>query len=510
MGTKDKRTNVTTINMKLKLFVLMEAVYLLVIILGEAQETAWRWHGVQAQNTTNTGTLFVSSGTTLFAGGDLTINAGATTEDQGTIQLDGNWTNNGTFTAGTGNVIFSGGSPQTITKPGLESYYQLTINNTSTGVTLNDDVEVTNALTLTDGIVTTSTTNLLTVTNAATSTGGSAASFIDGPMRKIGSQAFVFPLGDNVVWSRLGITAPTVATTEYTAQYFDAGHTDLTVIAPLVNVSNIEYWVLDQAINDDDVSVTLYWEDSIRSKINNCVSTDLGVARYNGTDWVDEGQLAITCGVQGDVSSNVVANYSPFTLRSKSAASNPLPIELLAFDAFLLDNQTVSLEWTTLVEINNDFYTVERSVNGVDFEVLGTKPGAGNSNALLNYSLLDEDPFQGISYYRLKQTDYDGSYTYSQIETININALDVISLFPVPAIGSIQLVVFSSRETNMTVQVLDMVGRKVLNSEVGLKEGKNELSIDISGLARGIYIFDLITQSGLSRVTKDFVVGATE
>ncbi|MBL4752568.1 MAG: T9SS type A sorting domain-containing protein [Flavobacteriales bacterium] len=496
---------------QLKFLVLLQVGYLLVMVLGGVQKTGWSWNGVQAQNTTNTGTLYVSSGTTLFTGGDFTTNAGATTEDPGIIELDGNWTNNGTFTSGTGSVIFSGATPQTITKPGVESYYQLTINNTSTGVTLNDDVQVTNALTLTDGIVTSTATNLLTLTSGATSTSGSVASFVHGPMRKIGNQAFVFPIGDSTVWARLGITAPTLATTEYTAQYFDTVHVDQTVIAPLVNVSNIEYWILDQAVNNDDVQITLYWEDSVRSRIDDC-SADLGVARYNGTDWVDEGQSAIACGLIGNVSSNVVVNYSPFTLRSKSAAINPLPIELLYFDAVLLDNQTVSVDWTTVSEINNDFFTVERSKNGVDFEALGTVPGpvGGNSNTLLNYNFIDGEPFTGISYYRLKQTDYDGTFTYSPIAIINIDVLNLLQLYPVPALNNITALLFSAEQTQMSIRVYDMLGRAVLDREYAVEEGENKISIDLSSMAAGVYVFRVATQSGLYQVQTEFIIGATK
>ncbi|MBL4658134.1 MAG: T9SS type A sorting domain-containing protein [Flavobacteriales bacterium] len=478
--------------------------HLILLILA----LAWAQENIQAQSITNTAALYVSPGTTLFTGGNFTNNAGATTEGQGIIELDGNWVNNGTFTPGTGSVIFSGASPQSITKSPLENYYQLTINNTSTGVTLNDDVQVTNALTLTDGILTTSTANLLTLTNGATSTAGSAACFVDGPMKKIGSQAFVFPLGDNTFWARLGITAPTSATTEYTAQYFDATHPDLTVISPLVNVSAIEYWTLDQAVNNDDVQVSLYWEDSIRSIINNCISADLGVARYNGTDWVDEGRTAITCNTAGNLTSNTVANYSPFTFSSKSTSSNPLPIELQYFDAILLNNQTVSVEWTTVVELNNDFFTVERSATGVDFKALASIPGAGNSNGLLNYNLPDLTPLTGVSYYRLKQTDYDGSYTYSQTVAVNLEGINLINIYPVPAVDNMMAIVLSAFETGISFQILDLTGRKVVNVDFVVQEGLNEISLDVSSLASGNYMLSLTTDSGMYKAIKALVVTA--
>ncbi|HRH67858.1 MAG TPA: hypothetical protein PLU53_16300, partial [Bacteroidia bacterium] len=93
---------------------------------------------------------------------------------------------------------------------------------------------------------------------------------------------------------------------------------------------------------------------------------------------------------------------------------SPLPIELLSFTAHSVDNGC-KLEWVTATEINNDYFTLERSHNGKDFEEIRKLKGAGNASHILSYSSIDEHPFSGVSYYRLKQTDYDGHFQYSDL-----------------------------------------------------------------------------------------------
>jgi hypothetical protein len=81
----------------------------------------------------------------------------------------------------------------------------------------------------------------------------------------------------------------------------------------------------------------------------------------------------------------------------------PLPIELVSFEVHFIDEEhKVKIDWMTSIEIDNDFFTVERSVNGFSWEVLGIVQGAGNSSVKLSYSYYDEDPYMGVSYYRLK------------------------------------------------------------------------------------------------------------
>jgi hypothetical protein len=109
-----------------------------------------------------------------------------------------------------------------------------------------------------------------------------------------------------------------------------------------------------------------------------------------------------------------------FTIGSVNTTSTPLPIGLLSFTAAAKEKQ-VEIKWCTVSEKNNDYFTIERSASGVGFTELIRIAGAGTYSGILNYSTIDHNPFSGKSYYRLKQTDFDGLFTYSNIAPVQFN-----------------------------------------------------------------------------------------
>ena len=133
------------------------------------------------------------------------------------------------------------------------------------------------------------------------------------------------------------------------------------------------------------------------------------VVRWNGTMWKDHGNGGTTGTIAGGTigSSGAVTSFSPFTLASQNV-DNPLPVELLSFKVED-EKDGVALDWTTASEVNNHYFTVERSTDLVSFEEVVRVNGAGNSNGLKQYAALDSAPLEGISYYRLVQIDYDGT-----------------------------------------------------------------------------------------------------
>lgn len=113
------------------------------------------------------------------------------------------------------------------------------------------------------------------------------------------------------------------------------------------------------------------------------------------------------------------------------AAGYPLPIQLIKFTAKPI-NDYVLLDWSTASEINNNYFTVQRSQNLINFEALDTIAGAGNSSKIINYSFVDHNPYGGSSYYRLMQTDFDGQFTYSNVVKVNAKKVYTISVYPNP------------------------------------------------------------------------------
>ncbi|MES2567304.1 MAG: lamin tail domain-containing protein [Bacteroidota bacterium] len=108
-----------------------------------------------------------------------------------------------------------------------------------------------------------------------------------------------------------------------------------------------------------------------------------------------------------------------------------LPIELLYFNANY-NGKYVDLNWATATEINNDYFTIERSGDGLNFESLLKVKGAGNSTNQINYSVTDEEPINGISYYRLKQTDFDDNFSYSNIVSVTSKIEEEYKIYPNP------------------------------------------------------------------------------
>jgi hypothetical protein len=421
---------------------------------------------------------------------------GAKDANNATFSVGGNWTVSGaaTFTEGTGTLTLNGANAQTLTNPSGETFNNLIINNTfgtRPQITLNNATIINGLFTLTQGVVATSTSALLTLVDGATTNGGDADSYVDGPIRKIGNDAFVFPTGDNAIWARIGISAPATVTTEFTAQYFDANYGNESTDGTFNDESDVEYWTLDRAVTADGVRVTLFWENNVRSKINSATA-DLIVARFTGALWTNQGQSAIaSAGATGNVTSNTINTFSPITFGSLSVALNPLPIELVDFTATPVEN-SVHLNWTTASELNNDFFTVERSPGGETFSSVGQVNGSGTTSQGSTYSLIDTNPLQGTSYYRLKQTDFDGTFTYSKVIAITYEG-SPFSVYPNPSAGDRVTIVLNGLNNMETVPVViyDQLGRECMSLVVEVDKNSNSATktVDFENeLPKGMYM----------------------
>ncbi|TVQ19338.1 MAG: T9SS C-terminal target domain-containing protein [Bacteroidetes bacterium] len=146
-----------------------------------------------------------------------------------------------------------------------------------------------------------------------------------------------------------------------------------------------------------------------------------------------------------------------------SGSSDPLPITLLSFTAvYNPADHAVDLTWYTTAEINNDFFTIERSQDGLQFLPIGYVDGAGNSNTLMRYDFKDQQPLPGISYYRLKQTDYDGSFDFSQIVAVSINEQSIdLTIYPNPASQYINIRLDNPNSLENSWELLSLNGRLV-------------------------------------------------
>lgn len=174
-----------------------------------------------------------------------------------------------------------------------------------------------------------------------------------------------------------------------------------------------------------------------------------------------------------------------------SGTEVPLPIELLSFDVQQC-NDNVCVSWSTASETNNHHFTLEKGNDGVNFDEIATVAGAGNSIKINNYFHTDDKPLKGVSYYRLKQTDYDGKFVYSSVKSVKIDKSSEFSfgIYPNPNNGSIlNIAVQSERKEEVLVVVRDVTGKESF-SKVLLTEnpGNNIFAIDLENkLPAGTY-----------------------
>jgi hypothetical protein len=175
---------------------------------------------------------------------------------------------------------------------------------------------------------------------------------------------------------------------------------------------------------------------------------------------------------------------------SCSGANILLPIELVKFNA-VRKGEEVKVEWVTASEFNNNYFVVERSIDGNNFVSSKDKiKGAGNSYTKINYSYTDEHPAEGLSYYRLKQVDNDGAYKYSHI--ISCSKEPVVSkLNPNPAVDFVNFDFYSPSKATASIQVIDITGRVVLEKQQDIVEGNQVINTQLQGMEGGAYYFKI-------------------
>lgn len=423
----------------------------------------------------------------------------------GDLKVAGHFTNNGTFNCNDRAVFFDGSANQNIAGTNAVSLDYLFMQNTGPGVTLQRAVTITDTLHLSDGVITTTDANLLTMTSASamsSTLGGSTDSYVDGPMAKdfAATTLFIFPLGESGTYAPAGVTPTTTSATTYKANYAltdpdGAGYTGSNLAGTIDHVSAIEYWELSRTAGAADCALRLYYGS--HSVVDNSpLNNTLLVAHWSSGDseWKDEGSTTVSGdATSGYVESGTITSFSPFTLASGDA-NNPLPVALVAFTAAPEDN-VVALQWETHSELNNRLFTVERAATA-DMElveVIGTLPGAGTTSERQHYELYDLQPINGWNYYRLRQTDEDGTNAWSHVVPVNMRTrINELAITARNSTSGPELQINAPEAGTATLQLFDGVGQVVLNQRISVTSGINTLPLHhLNLLPTSLYVASL-------------------
>ncbi|RZK24124.1 MAG: T9SS type A sorting domain-containing protein [Hymenobacter sp.] len=486
---------------RLRLLLFMQKLYTLPLVLAAAISSVT----AQAQAIVNSGSVIaLTGGATVFTSGSVLNNSGTLDLSAGSNSLlvGGNLVNaNGALLVPgpASTVTLTGAARQQLDLRGA-SLANLTINNTSGGVQLpaGSNATVTGALTLTSGLVTTDPASTLTLADGATMTGqqGSAPlRYVVGNLAAVKasvSGATTFP-NDFSINPTTALTNLTVTRTAglRTAQvsYGTNGSGASKGIdqiwqtsAPLTNATVTATWLMD---NDND-----------RPSFASSQLWARGQAPAAGSDWAavgSEQNATDSRTVTGLVPAG--SSYSFFTV---STADAPLPVTLVAFSAQRAGTDGL-LSWTTASEVNNAYFQVESSWDGVAFQFLGRVAGTGTSSQAHSYQYRDIDLARygaPLVYYRLRQVDVGGPATYSPVRTVSapVPAGWLVQAYPNPSTSPAPVSVLVSTEVSAEVHLAltDAMGRLVGQQTAMLPAGATTLPLTAAtGLATGVYVLQV-------------------
>jgi PKD repeat protein len=441
-------------------------------------------------------------------------------DNSGTFQLLGDWTNNSAsncfINSSPGTTIMSGGA-QGILGSTPTYYFNLTLQGT--GVKSQAvDARTEGLLALNDRELATN-TFVMYVTNPAvgaiTRTGGFNSTPVQGFVSSTNTGklwrntnstgAYLFPVGSSVGTPRyrpVEIKPTSASASIYGVRFVNndpnAQGYNRALKDPSLGVINPLWYQRVLRIGGTALTdIKLYYDnvaDGVTSFTNNLM-TEWGP--YSPPmQWNDMGLVSNTGAGSPALSSVTKAGWNFFNTENFniSPQSIPLPIELIDFSADCKDGKVI-LHWTTASELNNDLFTVEKSFDGKTFEAVSTVRGNGSTTEIHEYEANDQASSQTV-YYRLQQTDYDGSSTHSDPIVINCNRdgkYEVIGIYPNPTHSAISIDLNLSEDGMVLVSLYNSIGQLVMKQEASFKNGYQKMLLDLSVLPSDIYQLNLST-----------------
>jgi hypothetical protein len=447
--------------------------------------------------------ITITGGVQVTVKGDILNQNGTAIDNSGTIDFTGNWRNNSgstCFGTSTGTVILNGanqdigGSNSTVFNNlaveggGIKT---LLINTTTGGA----NATPAGALTLTSGVLNLN-SNTLFISNqnstAISYTSGSIyseqvdnSSKVDWNMQSAtgvhtipfsNSAGTIIPFTFNLASGNAGhVVTSTYAANTLNVPYPSAPN-PVSSIATLGNGNPSymvhRYWQVDVDNTAAVSDLTFTWDAS--TEMPAASGTKYAQPWDNASAWTNPSPNQSN----PTTNSTLLLTNQTYGTYGIAIGASPLPMTLIRFTAKLNSNKQVDVNWTTASEINNDYFSVQRSANGIDFETIAEVDGAGNSTGILHYYSLDKNPLHGISYYRLLQTDFDGKQSMSQIVPINNSSsfnADVI-VYPNP-VTDFALIAFNPSVENtgqVVFELYDVLGKQVLHTKLSGLNGLGE------------------------------------
>ncbi|MEQ9660272.1 T9SS type A sorting domain-containing protein, partial [Fulvivirga sp.] len=463
------------------------------------------------------------NGGSITVGGDLLIDGGTyNSGSSGNLYLEGDLSySSGLYNSGIGTsrIRLVGSGVQNITGDftGASAFYRLQIDN-SLSVILNNEIEVSSILYLTNGLIN---GDVLMSGNVSPSI-GRASSYVSGKIRKSlnFNSSFTFPIGSINQWRPATVNNVSTGGLTWEAEYFEGDPTsdplvdNLNATNPgqILTISSGEYWKISDgngAPSGVTATVGLSW--GVESDVSSVSSEreELEVMVWNDglSSWDNLGGGSFSGGHAesgGTFSATTTASFSEniFTLGSGDLA-NPLPIVLKSFTGRREANNHI-LKWVTTSEINNDYFELQRSADGLIYESLAVIEGNGTTLEEITYNYIDSNPLIGKNYYQLVQVDYDGTTVIVDkkvlLEFVPEDTDLQFSIYPNPTNEfDINLRIKADSRDNVVITMFDLYGKKVMEKVVETYELFEDLNLKPDqSLHQGIYLIT-VEQFGIKK-----------
>ena len=466
--------------------------------------------------------ITITTGVQLTIKGDYLNLGTGTINNSDTIDLSGDFINNASnncFGTSQGTVILNGAVNQTIGGTSVTSFNNLALINPNQKI-LSNDILVGGTYALPAGVLSIGdaglflNSNTVTITNPISgalisTTGEIISEEVDNSSKviwKIGTDAnpHTVPFGDLAgtnfpfTYHLTSGNAGDVTFSTYKSSPANTPFPSLPIAvthirnnAGVDNSANMvdRYWNIETT-GTPVSEFTFSWPVS-----ENATN---GTINPRGQNWNDP-QIAWTIPFAGQTNptaqSVVVPGITDFNHGTWAIAleTSPLPVELLSFTAMPEENNRIRCDWVTASEINNDFFTVERSKDGVTFEALGIVDGSGTTSAVSEYYFYDMKPYSGISYYRLMQTDFDGTQSLSRVVVVRWESETDIDIYPTIVNDVINI----QSNSDLYFSLYSAEGRLVLGQELRTeKRGSMGYQIHRGNVVAGIYFARATTRDG--------------
>lgn len=451
----------------------------------------------------------IGSATTITVSGNLNIGTNGElnmsgTNSKATINVSGNVNIQGLLTelsteTGSGLIHFVG-TNQTLTAVDNSITNSVDFEVDCSSVTLMSNVALPANLKLTAGWLTLGNYDLDMSSSNTSITGGSTTSYIKtngtGVLKRtVGNADVNFPVGNAAYNPAILKNAGTSDIYSLRVAYdvLTDGDSGTALTEKVVDRT----WYITEAVTGgSNVEATFQWAAS--DELSGFDRSLCNVAHYTGGAW-NEGTNGAASGSGPYTRKRTnIMTFSPFAVIGQGA----LPVELSYFRA-LKSGNTALIEWQTLSELNNAYFGIERSTDGINYRELAQIAGAGNSNTAINYHYTDAHPAPGINYYRLHQVDTDGRYSYSPVRSLSYGSAKDFSVIPTIAHSDIRIELSSPVETDARLELIEVSTGRLLQA-VTLESGTVSHTIAVSHLPAGMYFIKL--QNGHELTTKRFVV----